>query len=85
MRHQHLERELNLLLLLAENKKFTTKEICERIGISLRSLYYYLDFFRQAGFRVEKRGNVFSLDRSSAFLRASPIRSNSRKMRPSPW
>lgn len=68
MRHQHLERELNLLLLLAENKKFTTKEICERIGISLRSLYYYLDFFRQAGFRVEKRGNVFSLDRSSAFF-----------------
>ena len=52
MRHDKLERELNLLMLLTENHNYTVPDICESIGISRRNLYYYLDFFRDAGFIV---------------------------------
>lgn len=68
MRHNQLERELELMLLLAENRVCTVDRLCERLGISRRNLYYYIDFFRQAGFIVEKRGGVYSLDKSSPFF-----------------
>lgn len=68
MRHNQLERELELMLLLAENRNNTVEQLCERVGISRRNLYYYIDFFRQAGFVVEKRGGIYSLDKSSPFF-----------------
>lgn len=68
MRHNQLERELELMLLMAENRRYTVDQLCERVGISRRNLYYYLDFFRQAGFVVEKRGAAYSLDKSSPFF-----------------
>lgn len=68
MRHNQLERELELMLLLAENRSNTVEQLCERVGISRRNLYYYIDFFRQAGFVVEKRGGIYSLDKSSPFF-----------------
>ena len=38
------------------------------MNISKRTLYYYLDFFRDIGFVVEKRGTIYSLDKSSPFF-----------------
>lgn len=69
MRHDKLQRELDLLLLMTENKNYTAAQLCERIGISKRNLYYYLDFFRDAGFRLVKSGNYYRLDRHSPFFR----------------
>ena len=69
MRHDKLQRELDLLLLMTENKSYTAAQLCDRIGISLRNLYYYLDFFREAGFRLVKSGNCYRLDRHSPFFR----------------
>lgn len=68
MRHDHLKRELELLLLLTQNRQFTTKEICKRIGISARSLYYYIEFFKQAGFKVEKDRSYYYISRNSDFF-----------------
>lgn len=68
MRHNQLERELELMLLMTENRGYTVDQLCERVGISRRNLYYYIDFFRQAGFVVEKRGAAYSLDKSSPFF-----------------
>ena len=68
MRHDKLERELRLLLLLAENHSYTIEELCGKVGISRRNLYYYLEFFRDSGFKVEKRGAYYSIDRSSPFF-----------------
>lgn len=68
MRHDKLERELNLLLLLAGNRGYTSEQICDRMGISRRNFYYYLEFFRDCGFIVEKVGGVFSIDRQSPFF-----------------
>lgn len=69
MRHDKLERELRLLLLLIENHRYTVPEICDKIGISRRNLYYYLDFFRFAGFKVENRRPYYFISKDSAFFR----------------
>jgi predicted DNA-binding transcriptional regulator YafY len=68
MRHDHLKRELDLLLLLTQNRTYAPDDICQRIGISRRSFYYYIEFFEQAGFRVEKHFGKYCIDRSSPFF-----------------
>ena len=52
MRHDKLERELYLLQLLTENRTYTIERLCGKLGISRRNLYYYLEFFRDSGFKV---------------------------------
>lgn len=69
MRHSKLESELDLLLLLAENTSMTVEQICQRQHLSRRNFYYYLEFFRDAGFIVEKRGSVYAIDRDSPFFK----------------
>lgn len=68
MRHDKLERELHLLLLLTDNHTLTIEKLCDKVGISRRNLYYYLEFFRDTGFEVYKRGKVYCIDRSSPFF-----------------
>ncbi|MBP3251527.1 MAG: WYL domain-containing protein [Prevotella sp.] len=69
MRHDKLERELKLMLLLIENHNYTVPEICDKIGISRRNFYYYLDFFRDAGFLVENHKPYYRLRKDSPFFR----------------
>lgn len=69
MRHDKLERELNLLMLLTENHNYTVPEICERIGISRRNLYYYLEFFRDVGFVVENNKPYYRIRKDSPFFK----------------
>ena len=69
MRHDKLEKEMNLMLLLTENHRYDVDAICDRIGISRRMLYYYLESFRDWGFKVEKSGKIYSLDRESPFFK----------------
>lgn len=69
MRHDKLERELKLLLLLTENHNYTVQDICERIDISRRNLYYYLEFFRDAGFIVEKNKPYYRIRKDSPFFK----------------
>lgn len=59
------------MLLLTENHRYDVDAICDRIGISRRMLYYYLESFRDWGFKVEKSGKVYSLDRGVALFQAS--------------
>ena len=68
MRHNNLERELSLILLMTENRGYTVTQLCERLDISRRSLYYYLEFLRSYGFIVEKHGACYSLDKASPFF-----------------
>ncbi len=69
MRHDKLERELNLLLLLTENRNYTVEDICKRLQISRRNLYYYLEFFRLAGFRVEHSKPYYRISKDSPFFK----------------
>lgn len=68
MRHNNLDRELSLILMMTENREYTVAQMCERLDISRRSLYYYLDFMRDYGFIVEKRGACYSLNKNSPFF-----------------
>lgn len=69
MRHDKLQRELNLLLLLTENQSLTVDQICRKQDLSRRNLYYYLEFFRDSGFIVSKHGSSYSIDRDSPFFK----------------
>ncbi len=69
MRHDKLEKELKLLLLLTENARYDVDAICDKMDISRRMLYYYLESFRDWGFVVEKRGRSYSIDRSSPYFK----------------
>lgn len=69
MRHDKLERELDLLLLLTENRHHDVETLCRRLAISRRMFYYYLESFRDWGFIVEKSGRCYSIDRESPYLK----------------
>lgn len=69
MRHDKLERELNLLLMLTENHNYTVEDICDRQQISRRNFYYYLNFFRDAGFKVEHHKPFYRIRKDSPFFR----------------
>ena len=69
MRHDKLEQQLGLLLMLTQGRSYTVGQICEMFRLSPRNVYYYLDFFRETGFIVEKREGGYCIDRSSPFLR----------------
>lgn len=68
MRHDKLEKELYLLLLLTENHSMTIERLCDRLDMSRRNLYYYLEFFRDSGFNVYKHGGCYCIDRNSPFF-----------------
>ena len=69
MRHDKLERELEMLLMLTENRGYTVDKACERLGISRRNFYYYLEFFRDCGFLVSKESGMYRIDRNSPFFK----------------
>jgi len=69
MRHDKLERELDMMLLLAGSRGYRVEDICERLGISRRNCYYYLEFFRDCGFIVNKSDGRYSIDRESPFFK----------------
>ena len=52
MRHEKLGRELKLMLFLLGEHNLTVSEICSKFELSRRNFYYYMDFFREAGFHV---------------------------------
>jgi predicted DNA-binding transcriptional regulator YafY len=64
-----LERLLRLMKMLTANNSLTIKEIADRLGITARSVYRYVDTFRDAGFVVKKNGNYIKLDKSSPYFR----------------
>lgn len=63
------ERQLRLMVLLTQNREYTLDELCRKLDMSRRTLYRYLELFRDIGFEVVKQGNVYRLDKSSPFFK----------------
>ena len=61
--------ELELILLLTENKNYTAQDLADKLGITRRNLYNYLEYLRFSGFDLCKSGIYYRLERSSPFLR----------------
>lgn len=49
-----MERMLRLMALLSSNIMYTVGELAGKLGMSPRTVYRYLDTFKEAGFSVEK-------------------------------
>lgn len=60
-----IERLLRLMKLLTANVEYSVDDIAERLDTSRRTIYRYIETFREAGFVIKKRGDCFRLDKSS--------------------
>ena len=51
-----LERLLRLMKLLTANTTYNVDQLAERLQMSRRTVYRYIDTFREAGFVIKKSG-----------------------------
>lgn len=57
-----IERMLRLMKMMSGNVNYTVEELGDKLGISYRSIYRYIDTFKASGFVVEKlQKNVYKL------------------------
>ncbi len=63
-----LNRQLQLIAALAQNRSLTVDEICERLKLNRRSTYRYIDAFRNIGFKIKNKGSIYSLEHTSPFF-----------------
>jgi len=62
MEQPRVERVFRLMRLMTGNVYFTVDELAEKLETSYRSIYRYIDTFKELGFAVEKiRGNVYRI------------------------
>ena len=64
-----LERLLRLMKMLTANSYLTVEDIAGKLSISTRSVYRYIDTFREAGFVNKKKNNCIRLDKSSPYFK----------------
>ena len=66
MDQPRIVRELQLLMLLANNRYMNKDEVCRRFGFTERTFYRYIDTFREAGFAVKRNDyNVYRIETSA--------------------
>lgn len=63
------ERQLRLMMLLTQNRNYTIEELGERLDMSTRNVYRYIDAFKMAEFVIRKKGKFYSLDKSSPYFK----------------
>lgn len=62
MEQPRIERVLRLMRLMSGNVYFTVDELAEKLDTSYRSIYRYIDTFKEVGFAVEKiHSNMYRL------------------------
>ena len=64
-----IERMLRLMMMLTSNSSYTIEDLSERLDTSPRTIYRYIDTFKEAGFVVSKRGQHFRLDKKSRYFK----------------
>lgn len=66
MDQPRIVRELQLLMLLANNRYMKKEEVCRHFGFSERTFFRYIDTFREAGFAVKRNEyNVYRIETSA--------------------
>lgn len=64
-----IERMLRLMQLLTANNSYTVADIASRLDMSVRTIYRYIDTFREAGFVIKKNDDYIRLDKSSPYFK----------------
>lgn len=60
-----IERMLRLMKMMTANTTYSVDDLAERLDMSRRTIYRYIDTFREAGFVIKKSGNHIRLDKES--------------------
>ena len=63
------ERVLRLMMLLTANNRYTVTELAAKLETSPRTIYRYIDTFKEAGFIISKNGEYFKLDKRSRYFK----------------
>lgn len=64
-----IERLLRLMKMLTANVDYSVDELAERLDMSRRTIYRYIDTFREAGFVIKKSGDCIRLDKESPYFK----------------
>ncbi len=65
-----IERVLRLMKLMTSANRYTVEELAERLDTSYRSIYRYIDTFKEVGFVVHKEeGGVYRLGKESPYFK----------------
>ena len=65
-----IERVLRLMKMMTGNNNYTVEEMAERLGISYRSVYRYIETFKESGFVVQrKEGGIYKLGKESRYFK----------------
>ena len=64
-----MERMLRLMKLLTANNRYTIDDLGNMLDMSSRTIYRYIDTFREAGFVVKKSNGLIRLDRQSKYFK----------------
>lgn len=69
MELEKFDRQLRLMVLLTQNRRLSVDDISRELHMSRRSIYRYIEAFRQMGFIVRKVGTRYSIDHESPFFK----------------
>ena len=64
-----IERMLRLMMLLTANNRYTVEELSSKLDTSIRTIYRYIDTFKEAGFLISKSGDHFRIDKRSKYFK----------------
>lgn len=65
-----IERVLRLMKMMTGNNNYTVEELAERLGTSYRSIYRYIETFKESGFVVQcKERGVYKLGKESRYFK----------------
>ena len=65
-----IERMLRLMKMMTGANRYSVEELAERLGTSYRSIYRYIDTFKEVGFVVHKEeGAVYRLGKESPYFK----------------
>ena len=64
-----IERMLRLMMLLTANNRYTVEDLSSKLDTSIRTIYRYIDTFKEAGFLVNKSGDCFRIDKRSKYFK----------------
>ncbi len=64
-----VERMLRLMMMLTANSRYSIDELADKLDTSPRTIYRYIDTFKEAGFVVSKKGDCFRLDKKSRYFK----------------
>ena len=70
MEQPKIERVLRLMKMMAGNNNYTVEDMAERLGISYRSVYRYIETFKDSGFVVHRKdGGIYKLGKESRYFK----------------